>query len=171
MSSQQDSDSDYSNLNLTGNTLVGNNDGINTSIENMMGMSNLNTNTVVLVPQNTTFEVYLPLNGRIYHVTYTELNLIGIARHLNSRLDLSQVPDDQLTHHHNIQSFIQQQFLQQHVDYNQQNNIQQQYFDTQPTPYPNNAYNAVSAPSNEATTSDDIQDTGYDRIQGNSNAQ
>ena len=168
MSSRQDSDSDYSNLNHTGNTLVGNNDEINTSIENMMGMSNLNTNTVALVPQNTTFEAYIPLNGRIYYVTYTELSLLGIARHLNNRIDLSQVPDDQLMHHHNIQSFIQQQFLQQHVDNNQQNNIQQQYFDIQPT-YPNNVYNAVSVSSNEATTSaDNIQDTGYDR---NSNAQ
>jgi hypothetical protein len=171
MSSRQNCGPDYSNLDQTRNVLVGNNDTINTSIENVMGMSNLNTNTVVLVPQNTTFEVYLPLNGRIYHVTYTELNLLGIASHLNNRIDLSQVPDDQLTHHHNIQSFIQQQFLQQHVGYHQQNDIQQQYFDTQPTPYPNNAYNAVSVPSNEATTSDDIRDMGYDRIRGNNNSQ
>ena len=133
-------------------------------------MPNLNTSTAIPAPQNTTFEFYLPLpNGRIYYVTYTELSTLEIARHLNNRIDLSHIPDDQLSHHHNLHSFIQQQFLQP-VDYQQQNNIQQQQcFDSQPTPQvysDNTVYNEVSIPSNEAI-SDDIWNTGYDEIQGN----
>ena len=172
MSSRQNWDSDYSNLDQT---VVGNNNG-HTSIDNV-GMPNLNISTAIPAPLNTTFEFYLPLpNGRIYYVTYTELSTLEIARHLNHRIDLSHIPDDQLSHHHNIHSFIRQQFLQP-VDYQQQNNIQQQRcFDSQLTPQiysDNTVYNAASIPPNE-TIFDDIRDTsdsGYDGIQGNNNSQ
>src|SRR4051794_23892452 len=133
MSSRENGDSDYSNLDQTRDTLVGNNNevDIQLSIDNVE-MSNQNTYTVAPAPRNTTFEFYLPFpTGRILYVTYTELNTFEIASLLNNRVDLTHIPDDQLSHHHNIHSFIRQQFLQQPVDH-QQNNIQQQYFDSQP---------------------------------------
>ena len=67
MTSRQDRDySDYSNfLDQT---------------ENPLGMSNPNTHNVAPVPQNTTYGFYLPLDGRLYYITYTELPLFEIAR-------------------------------------------------------------------------------------------
>ena len=164
MSSRQNWDSDYSNLEQT---VVGNNNG-HTSIDNV-GMPNLNTSTAIPAPQNTIYEVYLPLpNGSICYVTYTVLSTLEISRLLNNRIDLSHIPDDQLSHHHNIHSFVQQQFLQQPVDYQQNDIQQQQCFDSQPPQIysDNTVYNEVSIPSNEAI-SDDIWNTGYDEIQGN----
>ena len=172
MSSRQNWDSDYSNLDQT---VVGNNNG-HTSIDNV-GMPNLNTSTAIPAPQNTIYEVYLPLsNGSICYVTYTVLSTLEISRHLNNRIDLSHIPDDQLSHHHNIHSFIQQQFLQQPVDYQQNDIQQQQCFDSQPTPQiysDNTVYNAVSIPSNGAISDyiHDTSDSGYDGIQGNNNSQ
>jgi hypothetical protein len=93
MSSQQNS-----NLDQTGNTLApfpGNVNGVNiqqASINN----AGVSTNTAPPAPQNTIFEVYLPLNGRIYYITYqcTELNILQIARLLNNGVYLSHIPDD-----------------------------------------------------------------------------
>jgi hypothetical protein len=131
MSSRPNVISDYSNLDQTANTFA-----------------------VAPTLRNAIFEFYLPLpNGRI---TYTELDSLEIARLLNNRIDLSHVPDDQLPRHHNIQSFIQQQFLQQPIDY-QQNNVQQQYFDIQPTQVYSHDHNTASIPTNE-TISDDIRE-------------
>ena len=95
MSSRQDCDSGNSNLDQTGNILAGNSsetDIQNTSINN----AGVSTNTAPPAPQNTIFEVYLPLNGRIYYITYqcTELNILQIARLLNNGVYLSHIPDD-----------------------------------------------------------------------------
>ncbi|CAG8576883.1 uncharacterized protein OCT59_026911 [Rhizophagus irregularis] len=76
-----------------------------------------NTNTTTPAPQNITLEFYFtsPDGTRIYHVTYTELNLTETARHLNSRIDLSRIPDHQLTYHYNVQHSIRQQIVQRSV--------------------------------------------------------
>ncbi|PKK63847.1 hypothetical protein RhiirC2_788330 [Rhizophagus irregularis] len=60
-------------------------------------------NNTTSAPQNITFEFYLslPNDTRIYHVTYTELNSMEIARLLNNRIDLSHIPDHQLPFHYN----------------------------------------------------------------------
>ncbi|GBB89013.1 hypothetical protein RclHR1_15650001 [Rhizophagus clarus] len=81
------------------------------------------------------FEFYLPLPNDIYHITYTELNSIEIARLLNNRIDLSHVSNHSNQYHCNVQNLIQQQNFQQPVGY-QQDIVPQQSFDTmhiQPT--------------------------------------
>ncbi|PKY19371.1 hypothetical protein RhiirB3_494397 [Rhizophagus irregularis] len=125
---------DYSNLPMdqTGNSFIN------------------NTNTIAPAPQNITFEFYFPLpnNTRIYHVTYTELNLTEIAQLLNNRIDLSHVPDHRFPYHHNVQHSIRQEIVQQSAGY-QQNTIPQQSFDIQPNIQEysdNNAYDVSSIP-------------------------
>ncbi|RGB29423.1 hypothetical protein C1646_795469 [Rhizophagus diaphanus] len=115
--------------------------------------SNIN-NINITTLQNITYEFYLPLpnDTRIYHVTYTELNLIEIALLLNNRIDLSHIPNNRLPYHYNVQRLIRQEIIQQSVGY-QQNTIPQQSFDTmdiQPIfqEHPDdNAYDASSIPS------------------------
>ena len=140
----------YSNLptDRTGNSFTisqipDNNNDLNfqhTSVNNI-GISNINSaSPMTPMPQTVVFEFYFPLpnNGRIYHVTYTELHPLENARLLNNNINLSHVPDYQSPHHYNIQNLIQQQIqqrAQQPVDY-QQNSFQQQSFNTmsiQPT--------------------------------------
>jgi hypothetical protein len=155
MSSQQNSNN--SNLDQNG-PFSGNSNGVDiqqTSIDNVYA------NTVAPAPQNTTFEVYLPLDGHIYYITYTKLNILEIARLLNNRVDLSHIPDDQFPQHHVIQSLIQQQVPQQPADYQQQ----QQYFG-QSTSHVYSNDNTYDAASNGATF-DDVRDTGYDRSNNN----
>ncbi|PKK62048.1 hypothetical protein RhiirC2_855928 [Rhizophagus irregularis] len=125
---------DYSNLPMdqTGNSFIN------------------NTNTIAPAPQNITYEFYFPLpkNTRIYHVTYTELNLTEVAQLLNNRIDLSHVPDHRFPYHHNVQHSIRQEIVQQSAGY-QQNYIPQQSFDIQPNfqEYSdNNAYDVSSIP-------------------------
>src|SRR4051794_38752207 len=119
MTSKQNGDSDYSNLDQNRDTFVDNNNEVDfqPSVDNVE-MSNRDSYTGAPVPRNITFEFYLPLpTGRILYVTYTELDALEIASLLNNRVDLTHIPDDQLSHHHNIHSFIRQQFQQQSVDY------------------------------------------------------
>ncbi|PKC67292.1 hypothetical protein RhiirA1_458620 [Rhizophagus irregularis] len=105
---------DYS----TGNpSIIDNNENLqHTSNPNM----NLNTSHInnidmtALASQNITFEFYLPLpnDTRIYHVTYTELNSVGIAQLLNNRINLSHFLNHRLPHHYNIQHLIRQEIVQ-----------------------------------------------------------
>ncbi|CAB4445431.1 unnamed protein product [Rhizophagus irregularis] len=95
--------------------------------------SNINNiNTTAPALQNFTYEFYLPLpnDTRIYHVTYTELNLIEIALLLNNRIDLSHIPNHRLPYHYNVQRLIRQEIIQQSVAGYQQNTIPRQSFDT-----------------------------------------
>ncbi|GBB83876.1 hypothetical protein RclHR1_10540002 [Rhizophagus clarus] len=96
-------------------------------------MDQTGNNTITTDPalQNNTFEFYLPLPNDIciYHITYTELNSIEIARLLNNRIDLSHIPNHQFPYHYNVQHLIRQQIIQQSV-VSQQSTILQQSFDT-----------------------------------------
>ncbi|GBC08553.1 hypothetical protein RclHR1_08200005 [Rhizophagus clarus] len=85
-----------------------------------------------IFPQQS-FEFYLPLpdDVHIYHVRYTELNSMKIARLLNNKVDLSPISDHQLPYHCNIQRLIRQQ-IQQPVGY-QLDTIPLQSFDTMDT--------------------------------------
>ncbi|CAB4493039.1 uncharacterized protein OCT59_026909 [Rhizophagus irregularis] len=83
-----------------------------------------NIDMTALAPQNITFEFYLPLpnDTRIYHVTYTELNSVGIAQLLNDRINLSHILNHRLPYHYNIQNLIRQEIVQKSTS--------QQSFDT-----------------------------------------
>lgn len=136
--------------------------------------SQISSNNMTTPPlQNITYEFYFPVpnDTRVYHVTYTELNSIEIARRLNDRIDLSHLLNHQFPYHYYIQHSIRQQIVQQSGGY-QQNIIPQQTFDTmniQPTfqEYSNNnAYDAAPVPPNSS------EDTiGYNGVQLNQNNQ
>ncbi|CAB4444597.1 unnamed protein product [Rhizophagus irregularis] len=148
MNSNNQNTQDYYNLSMdqTEDSPVSQqilNNNINDNIQhistNDVGISNMslnalhNVNIATPAPQNVTFEFYfsLPNDTRIYHVTfqYTELHPLENARLLNDRINLSHIPDYQLSHHYNLQFLIQQQ-IQQQVQHHiyQQNDIQQQSF-------------------------------------------
>ncbi|UZO06588.1 uncharacterized protein OCT59_026904 [Rhizophagus irregularis] len=116
--------------------------------------SNINNiNTTAPALQNFTYEFYLPLpnDTRIYHVTYTELNLIEIALLLNNRIDLSHIPNHRLPYHYNVQQHPDDNaydvssipFIQQSLEY-QQEAVPQQSFDNIKfefyLPLPNDVY-------------------------------
>ncbi|CAG8439540.1 13999_t:CDS:2 [Funneliformis caledonium] len=131
-----------------------------TSINNVDEFSNIRNETslhvhdTVPVNQNFTYEFYLPTNdARIYHVTYTELPTHEIARRLNSRINLSHVPEFQFPYHYNIQSLIHQRIQQQL----QQTTTSQAYSE-------NPIYNEASTPSSEVVSDimQDTQDMGCD---------
>ncbi|PKK69672.1 hypothetical protein RhiirC2_866607 [Rhizophagus irregularis] len=95
---------------------------------------------------NIKFEFYLPLpnDAHVYHVTYAELNSKEIAQLLNNKIDLSHIPDHQLPYHNNVQHLIWQQIIQQPVDYQQQDAIPQQSFDTMFQEYSDNSAYDIS---------------------------
>ena len=73
------------------------------------------------------------------------LHLFEVARLLNDCISLSHISSDQYSHHHNVQSLIQQQIQQNLIESQiyQRNGTRQQSF------YPDgNIYNATSIPSN-----------------------
>jgi hypothetical protein len=142
---------DQTENNFTPSQIVDNNFQHNST----NNVDNVGTSVTNLAPQNITYEFYLPLpnEGRIYYVTYTELDTLEIARHLNNRIDLSHIPNNQFSRHYNIQSLIHQQFQQVQQPVNQQ----QQSFNNMTQVYSN--YND----SNENIT-DNMQDTGYDEV-------
>ncbi|CAB4393581.1 unnamed protein product [Rhizophagus irregularis] len=60
-----------------------------------------------------TFEFYLALpNDTIIYVTYTKLSQIEIAQHLNNKINLSHIPNNQFSHHYYVQNLIQRQIIQ-----------------------------------------------------------
>ncbi|PKY58340.1 hypothetical protein RhiirA4_480172 [Rhizophagus irregularis] len=151
MNSNSQNTQDYYNLLMdqSGNSSAppqilnnNNNENIQHTSTNDVGISNMslnalhNINIATPAPQNVTFEFYFPLpnDTRICHVTYqyTELHPLENARRLNDKINLSHIPDYQLSHHYNLQSLIQQQIQQQQLQHPvyQQNDIQQQSLDT-----------------------------------------
>ncbi|CAB4399921.1 unnamed protein product [Rhizophagus irregularis] len=105
----------------TGNNFVSSNIDNNENFQHTSNPNmNLNTSHInnidmtALASQNITFEFYLPLpnDTRIYHVTYTELNSVGIAQLLNNRINLSHFLNHRLPHHYNIQHLIRQEIVQ-----------------------------------------------------------
>ncbi|CAB4414295.1 unnamed protein product [Rhizophagus irregularis] len=125
---------DYSTGNNFVPSIIDNNENFqHTSNPNMnLDTSHINNiDMTALAPQNITFEFYLPLpnDTRIYHVTYTELNSVGIAQLLNNRINLSHILNHRLPYHYNIQHLIRQEIGQGSVGY-QRNTTPQQPFDT-----------------------------------------
>jgi hypothetical protein len=134
-------------------------------VNSSVSMQIPNNNIGISNSNNNVFEFYLPLpnDNRIYRVTYTELNSFEIARRLNNDIDISHIPDSQLSHHQNVQHFIRHQIhqrVQQRVYQPQQ---QSHYFDTMLNPqvdmmalnsqvHSDNVYNNVN--SSNGTTSD-----------------
>ncbi|CAB4435142.1 unnamed protein product [Rhizophagus irregularis] len=169
MISNNQNTQDYYNLPI--DQIGNNNENIQHTLINNVGVSNTNLNTLHSVPHNNNkfeFYFYLPNDTRIYRVTYSysELNPSENVQLLNNGINLSHIPDYLFPHHYNVQSRIQQQIQQQvqHSNIYQQNDIQQQSFDTtQPTSqeYSNNdIYNAAV----DGTVSYDMQDmevTGF----------
>ncbi|RGB41665.1 hypothetical protein C1646_751833 [Rhizophagus diaphanus] len=101
--------------------------------------------------------IYLPNDVIVYRVTYSELNPSENVQLLNNGINLSHIPDYQLSHHYNLQSQIRQQIQQQvqHPIIYRQNSIQQQSFDTtQPTSQVCATYNTAT----NRTVSYDMQD-------------
>ncbi|CAB5213412.1 hypothetical protein RhiirA5_478341 [Rhizophagus irregularis] len=188
MNSNNQNTQDYCNLQTdqTGNSPSpqqipnnnNNNENIQHTLINNVGVSNMNLNTLhvntinstTLAPHNIIFEFYyhLPNDARIYRVTYSELNPSENVQLLNN--GINRIPDYLLTHHYNVQSQIQQQIQQQvqHSIIYQQNSIQQRSFDTtQPIPqvYSNSdTYNAAV----NGTVSYDMQDMGDTGFQNSS---
>ncbi|CAB4373325.1 unnamed protein product [Rhizophagus irregularis] len=108
-------------------SIIDNNENLqHTSNPNMnLDTSHINNiDMTALAPQNITFEFYFPLpnDTRIYHVTYTELNSVGIAQLLNDRINLSHILNHRLPYHYNIQNLIRQEIVQKSTP--------QQSFDT-----------------------------------------
>src|ERR1041384_2460698 len=94
-----------------------------------------------------TFEFYLPVpnDTRIYRVRYTALRLFEVARLLNNCIDLSHISDNQLSHHYDVQSLIQQQIRQNLVE----SQIYQQIGTQQLSFYSDSSiYNTTLIPSN-----------------------
>ncbi|GBC09688.1 hypothetical protein RclHR1_09040007 [Rhizophagus clarus] len=86
-----------------------------------VGMPSRNHNSGPATSGPKTFEFYFPLSNdtndtRIYYVTYTELNSLDIARRLNENIDLSHIPNYQLSNHHNVQNSIQRQIVQRNFN-------------------------------------------------------
>ncbi|CAI2165585.1 8645_t:CDS:1 [Funneliformis geosporum] len=135
----------------------------NVDFSNVNNENSLHVHGSVPVTQNVTYEFYLPTgDARVYLVTYTELSTHEIARRLNSRVNLSHIPEYQFPYHYNLQSLIHQQIqqqVQQTGNYQRDNNSDAMMIQPTTQAYSeNHIFNASTIPSSEVV-SDTIQVT------------
>jgi hypothetical protein len=155
---------DYSNV-QTGNNFDFSQIPNNNNNNNNLGISNTNNAGF----HNDTFVFYLalPNDTRVYYVTYTELQSLETARLLNNGINLSHIPDDQFSHHHKIQTGIQQQVVQRQVHRPQQQSFDTMNIGIQPTSQvysDDNTYNVDTIFPDGSISVVNMQDTGHDRI-------
>ncbi|PKK69237.1 hypothetical protein RhiirC2_781250 [Rhizophagus irregularis] len=165
MNSNNQNTQDYYNLSMdqTEDSSVSQqilNNNINDNIQhistNDVGISNMSLNALHNVatsaPQNVTFEFYFPLPNDTQN-----------ARLLNDRINLSHIPDYQLSHHYNLQFLIQQQIQQQVQNpIYQQNDIQQQSFNnTQSTSQEVYSNNDTYSNGTVSYNMQDTRNTGF----------